>query len=93
MLHAARRRLVGERLALEQHHVGSSDLACVRGRLDLDGAIAADTDDAQATFPDRRDVLRPGIDQRDVEPAFGEQPAEQAAHRAGADNDDLRIFE
>ena len=29
MLHAVRRRLVGERLALEQHHVGAFDLARV----------------------------------------------------------------
>ena len=42
---------------------------------------------------DRRDVLGPGVDQRDVEPAFGEQAAEQAAHRAGADHDDFRILE
>jgi hypothetical protein len=76
------------RLALEQHDVGGSPRGVGRSP-DLDGAVAADADDAQPVGLDRRDVLRPGIDQRDVEPAFGEQAAEQAAHRAGADHNDF----
>ena len=92
MLHAVRCRLVGKCLTLEQHDVGAFDLGGICRRLDLDVTLAADPHDAQALLPDRRDVFGPRVDQRDVEAAFGEQPAEQATHRAGADHNDCGVL-
>src|SRR5262249_13482048 len=90
---AARSRLGGECLALEQHDIGTADVARITGHPDWDCAIAADTDDANAAGPDRFDVLSPGIEEGYVETALGEETPEQAAHCAGTDHDNSRPFE
>ena len=91
MPHAPGRRLVRERLALEQHHLGRADVARVARGLEGNGAIAAVADDAKAPLPDRLDVLAPGVEQNHLQAAFGQQSAEQAAHGAGTDDQDLRM--
>ncbi len=93
MLHALRRLLVGERLALKQNHVGTGDAARISGGFDLYRAITSDADDTQPARADRVDVLGPGVDQGDVQSAFGEQAAEQTAHGAGADDHDAGLVE
>ena len=55
-----------------------------------DTPVAAVPDHPQAALSNRVDVLPPGIDQGDVQPSFGHQPAEQAAHGAGTEHYDMR---
>ena len=79
-------------LALHEHRVDRRQGLRLSRRLDRDKAITAIPYDLQAVAVNAVDMLLPHVDQGHVEPALGEQPAEQAAHGTGADNGEGRVF-
>src|SRR6266511_2826100 len=78
------RRLHVHRLRGDDDELGFADLACVRRRPNADDAVSARTLDAEASLPDRVDVLLPAVDGPDLVPGVCKQAGVDGTHRSGA---------
>ena len=85
------RRLGIGSFALNEDNIHRVQAARVCGRADGNMAIAAVADDLEAVPVDAIYMILPHIDQGHVQPTLCQQPPEQTAHRASANNGDCRF--